>query len=62
MREFGGLHRGFVAYTGAGFEKVADDVWALPLSCLTSREALSAIHPDGVGCPSPGTAPPSFSI
>ena len=58
MREFGGLHRGFVAYTGAGFEEVADDVWALPLSCLTSREALSAIHPDGVGRPSPGTAPP----
>lgn len=62
MREFGGLHRGFVAYTGAGFEEVADDVWALPLSCLTSREALSAIHPDGVGRPSPGTAPPSSSI
>ena len=58
MRELGGLHRGFVAYTGAGFEEVADDVWALPLSCLTSREALSAIHPDGVGRPSPGTAPP----
>ena len=58
MREFGGLRRGFVAYTGAGFEEVADDVWALPLSCLTSREALSAIHPDGVGRPSPGTAPP----
>ena len=62
MREFGGLHRGFVAYTGAGFEEVADDVWALPLSCLTSRETLSAIHPDGVGRPSPGTAPPSSSI
>ena len=62
MREFGGLHRGFVAYTGAGFEEVADDVWALPLSCLTSREALSAIHPDGVGRPSPGTAPPPSSI
>ncbi len=58
MRELGGLHRGFVAYTGAGFEEVADDVWALPLSCLTSRETLSAIHPDGVGRPSPGTAPP----
>ena len=62
MRELGGLHRGFVAYTGAGFEEVADDVWALPLACLTSREALSAIHPDGVGRPSPGTAPPSSSI
>ena len=62
MREFGGLHRGFVAYTGAGFEEVADDVWALPLSCLTSREALSAIHSDGVGRPSPGTAPPPSSI
>lgn len=62
MRELGGLHRGFVAYTGAGFEEVADDVWALPLSCLTSREALSAIHPDGVGRPSPGTAPPPSSI
>lgn len=62
MRELGGLHRGFVAYTGAGFEEVADDVWALPLSCLTSREALSAIHPDGVGRPSPGTVPSPSSI
>ncbi len=62
MRELGGLHRGFVAYTGAGFEEVDDGVWALPLSCLTSREALSAIHPDGVGRPSPGTASPPSSI
>lgn len=62
MREFGGLHRGFVAYTGAGFEEVDDGVWALPLSCLTSREALSAIHSDGVGRPSPGTAPSPSSI
>lgn len=62
MREFGGLHRGFVAHTGAGFEEVDDGVWALPLSCLTSREALSTIHPDGAGRPSPGTAPPSSSI
>ena len=62
MRELGGLHRGFVAYTGAGFEEVADGVWALPLSCLTSREALSAIHSDGVGRPSPGTASPPSSI
>ena len=62
MREFGGLHRGFVAYTGAGFEEVDDGVWALPLACLTSREALSAIHSDGVGRPSPGTAPPPSSI
>jgi len=62
MRELGGLHRGFVAYTGAGFEEVDDGVWALPLACLTSREALSAIHPDGVGRPSPGTASPPSSI
>lgn len=62
MREFGGLHRGFVAYTGAGFEEVDDGVWALPLACLTSREALSAIHSDGVGRPSPGTASPPSSI
>ncbi|ALC98363.1 hypothetical protein AM609_00680 [Actinomyces sp. oral taxon 414] len=62
MREFGGLHRGFVAYTGAGFEEVDDGVWALPLACLTSREALSAIHSDGVGRPSPGTAPSSSSV
>ena len=62
MREFGGLHRGFVAYTGAGFEEVDDGVWALPLACLTSREALSAIHSDGVGRPSPGTAPSPSSI
>ena len=62
MRELGGLHRGFVAYTGAGFEEVDDGVWALPLSCLTSREALSAIHSDGVGRPSPGTASPPSSI
>ena len=62
MRELGGLHRGFVAYTGAGFEEVDDGVWALPLACLTSREALSAIHSDGVGRPSPGTAPPPSSI
>lgn len=62
MREFGGLRRGFVAYTGAGFEEVDDGVWALPLACLTSREALSAIHSDGVGRPSPGTAPPPSSI
>lgn len=62
MRGLGGLHRGFVAYTGTGFEEVDDGVWALPLSCLTSREALSAIHPDGVGRPSPGTAPPSSSV
>jgi len=62
MRELGGLHRGFVAYTGAGFEEVDDGVWALPLACLTSREALSAIHSDGVGRPSPGTAPSPSSI
>lgn len=62
MRELGGLHRGFVAYTGAGFEDVDDGVWALPLACLTSREALSAIHSDGVGRPSPGIAPLPSSI
>ena len=46
MREHGGLHRGFVAYTGADAEEIDDGIWALPLTCLTSREELMRILPD----------------
>ncbi len=48
MREHGGLHRGFIAYTGADAEEIDDGVWALPLECLTSREALGRLDPDAV--------------
>lgn len=53
MRKDGGLHRGFVVYTGTEFEEVDDGLWALPLACLTSRRELGKASPDPVPARSP---------
>ena len=57
MRKDGGLHRGFVVYTGTEFEEVDDGLWALPLACLTSRRELGKASPDPV--PARSLTPPT---
>lgn len=53
MRSHGGLHRGFIVYTGTRCEQISEDIWSLPVSCLISPENLAAM---ASGASRPGKA------